>query len=136
MGDDNQTSSQQAQSNEPFFPVSKAVVFEGDARSRKYLVGILEAEAMLGDVLPILPLVPFVSHSRFVSTVTPFVVTHKGKSATLTRKSPRWSDLPLKHFPLIHSCPTLPRPGNRRGSCSSARVPVTPPNRASPDSGS
>jgi hypothetical protein len=29
MGYDNQTPGQQAQSNEPFFPVSKAVVFEG-----------------------------------------------------------------------------------------------------------
>ena len=30
MGYDNQTSSQQAQSDEPFFAVSKTVVFEGD----------------------------------------------------------------------------------------------------------
>src|ERR1019366_5431910 len=76
------------------------------------------------DFLPILPLVPFVSHSRFVSTVNPFVVTHKGKSATLTRKSPRWSDLPLKHFPLIHSYPTrtLPlRPLPARSSLPPAR---------------
>jgi hypothetical protein len=27
MGDDNQTSGQQAQSDEPFFPVSEAVIF-------------------------------------------------------------------------------------------------------------
>jgi len=44
MGYDNQTPSQQAQSDEPFFAVSKTVVFEGDARPCKYLLGILKAE--------------------------------------------------------------------------------------------
>src|ERR1035437_7723712 len=47
MGYDNQPPGQQAQSNEPFFPVSKAVVFEGDARPGKHLFCILEAKAML-----------------------------------------------------------------------------------------
>jgi hypothetical protein len=43
MGYDNQTPSQQAQSDEPFFAVSKTVVFEGDARPCKHLPGILKA---------------------------------------------------------------------------------------------
>jgi hypothetical protein len=63
MGYDNQTPSQQAQSDEPFFAVSKTVVFEGDARPCKHLLGILKAEAVLGDVRPVLRLVPFVFHS-------------------------------------------------------------------------
>jgi hypothetical protein len=58
-GYDNQTPSQQAQSDEPFFAVSKTVVFEGDARPCKYLLGILKAEAVLGDVRPVLRLIPF-----------------------------------------------------------------------------
>src|ERR1019366_5286437 len=84
MGYDNQPPGQQAQSNEPFFPVSKAVVFEGDARPGKHLICILEAKAMLGEVLPVLGVVPFVLHSRS-TTVTLCVVTHKaGSSLTLT----------------------------------------------------
>jgi hypothetical protein len=55
---------QQAQSDQPFLPVIKAAVFERDARPGKHLLGILEADAMLGDVPPILPFVPFVLHSR------------------------------------------------------------------------
>src|ERR1700686_93454 len=63
MGYDNQTPVQQAQSDEPFFAVGESVVFEGNAGPGKYLLGILEAEAMLGDVLPVLRLVPVVFHS-------------------------------------------------------------------------
>jgi hypothetical protein len=63
MGYDNRTPSQQAQSDEPFFAVSKTVVFEGDARPCKHLLGILKAEAVLGDVRPVLRLVPFVFRS-------------------------------------------------------------------------
>ena len=77
MGYDNQTPSQQAQSDGPFFAVSKTVVFEGDARPGEHLLGILKAEAMLGEILPILRLVPFVFHSRFKAIVTLFVVTDK-----------------------------------------------------------
>jgi len=66
MGYDNQTPSQQAQSDEPFFPVSKTVVFERDARPGKYLFGIFEAETMFVEVLPVLRLIPFVFHSRFI----------------------------------------------------------------------
>jgi hypothetical protein len=58
-GYDNQTPSQHTQSDEPFFAVSKTVVFEGDARPCKYLLGILKAEAVLGDVRPVLRLIPF-----------------------------------------------------------------------------
>src|ERR1035437_10519578 len=52
MGYDNQTPGQQAQSDEPFLPIAEAIIFERDARPGKHLVGILEAEAMPGDVLP------------------------------------------------------------------------------------
>jgi hypothetical protein len=62
MSYDHQTPGQQAQSDEPIFPVSKTVVFERDARPGKYLFGILEAQAMLGEVLPVLRLVPLVFH--------------------------------------------------------------------------
>src|SRR5258706_14650832 len=77
MGYDNQTPGQQAQGDETFFPVSKAVVFEGDARPGKDLLGILEAETVLSEVLLFLRLVPFVFHSRSQSIVALFVVTHK-----------------------------------------------------------
>jgi len=77
MGYDHQTPGQQAQGDEPLFPLSKAVVFEGDARPGKYLLGILEAEAMLGQVLPFLRLVPFVFHSVSNAIIALFVVTRK-----------------------------------------------------------
>jgi hypothetical protein len=64
MGYDNQPPGQQAQSDKPFFPVAEAVIFERDARPGKHLFGILEAEAMLGGVLPALRFVPFVFHFR------------------------------------------------------------------------
>jgi hypothetical protein len=35
------------------------------------------AEAMLGNILPVLGVVPFVFHTRFIPTVTLFVVTGK-----------------------------------------------------------
>src|ERR1019366_4853943 len=63
MGYDNQTPGQQAQSDEPFLP---------------------EAEAMLGDVLPVLRFVPFVFHFRFKSTVTLFVVTRKDQKTRMS----------------------------------------------------
>jgi hypothetical protein len=47
MSDDNQPPGQQAQSDEPFFPVVEAVILERHARPGKHLFGILEAEAML-----------------------------------------------------------------------------------------
>src|ERR1035437_10274752 len=47
MSDDNQPPGQQAQSDEPFFPVVEAVILERHARPGKHLYGILEAEAML-----------------------------------------------------------------------------------------
>lgn len=77
MGYYDQTPGQQAQRDQPFFPVSKTVVFEGDAGARKNLVGILEAEAMLGEVLPVFRVIPFVLHFRCFSNVTRFVVTSK-----------------------------------------------------------
>jgi len=84
MGYDNQTPSQQAQSDEPFFAVSKKVVFDGDARPCKHLLGILKAEAVLGDVRPVLRLVPFVFSFHLKPIVLLFVVTSK-----LSRNSPR-----------------------------------------------
>jgi hypothetical protein len=73
MGYDNQTPGQQAQSDEPFFPVGEAVVLERDARPGKHLLGILEAEeAMLGDVLKVLRFVSFVFHSGFEFDCTSF----------------------------------------------------------------
>lgn len=53
-----------SQSDKPFLPVAEAVVFERNARPVKHLFGILEAETMLGDVLPVLRFVPFVFHFR------------------------------------------------------------------------
>jgi hypothetical protein len=76
MGDNNQTPGQQAQSDEPFFTVGKTVVLEGHARPGKHLLGILKAEAMLGEVLPVLFVTPFVFHSISQSIVFLFVVTH------------------------------------------------------------
>jgi hypothetical protein len=47
MGHDHQPPRQQAQSDEPLFPVNKAIVFKRNARAVKQPFGILEAEAML-----------------------------------------------------------------------------------------
>src|SRR6202158_6144940 len=66
MGYDNQTPGKQAQSDEPVLPVSEAVVFKRDARPGQHLFDIREAEAMLGSGLPVLRIVPFVFHSRFI----------------------------------------------------------------------
>jgi len=60
MGYDHQAPAQQAQRDEPFFSVAEAVVLKRDARPGKHPAGILEAEAMLGEVLSVLRLVPFV----------------------------------------------------------------------------
>ena len=64
MGYDNQPSGQQTQSDEPFFPVLETVILERDARPGKHLCGILEAEAVLCEVLPVLGFVLFVFHFR------------------------------------------------------------------------
>ena len=66
MGDDHQAPGQQAQSDQPLFSVVEAVIFERDARPGKDLLGILEAEAMLSEVLPILRIVSFVFHFRLI----------------------------------------------------------------------
>jgi hypothetical protein len=63
MGYDDKTPGEQTQSNELFFAVSETVVFESDAGTGKYLLGIFKTEAVLGDVFPVLRLVPFVFHS-------------------------------------------------------------------------
>jgi hypothetical protein len=62
MGYDDQTPSQQAQSDQPFLPVVQAVILKRDSRPGKDLVSVLEAEAMLDDIPPILRIVPFVPH--------------------------------------------------------------------------
>jgi hypothetical protein len=64
MGYDNQPSGQQAQSDQPLFPVVETVVLERDTRSGKQQSGILEAEAVLGEVLPVFGFVPLVLHFR------------------------------------------------------------------------
>src|SRR4029077_16566390 len=74
VGYDNQTAGQQAQSDKPFFAIGESIVFEGDAGPGKYLLGILKAEAMLGEVLPVLRLVPVVFHSISRLIVVLFVV--------------------------------------------------------------
>lgn len=56
----NQPASQQPQRDEPSFPTIEAVIFERDARPGKHQLGILETEAMLCEVLPLLRIVPFV----------------------------------------------------------------------------
>src|SRR5271157_4853095 len=65
MGYDDQTPIEQAQGDEPLLSVGEAIIFERNARPSKHLLGIREAKAMLGEVLPVLRLVPFVCHSRF-----------------------------------------------------------------------
>jgi hypothetical protein len=50
VGHDNQPSGQQTQSDKPFFPILETVVFKRDARPGKHLCGILEAQAVLGEV--------------------------------------------------------------------------------------
>src|ERR1035437_4904237 len=64
VGHDNQPSGQQTQSDKPFFPVLETVILERDARSGKHLCGILEAQAVLCEILPVLRFVPLVFHFR------------------------------------------------------------------------
>jgi hypothetical protein len=64
MGYDHQTPSQQAQSDEPFFSVGEAIIFEGDARPGKNPVCVLKAEAMLGEVRSVFGIIPLVLHFR------------------------------------------------------------------------
>jgi hypothetical protein len=64
VGHDNQSSGQQTQSDKPFFPILETVIFERDARPGKHVYGILEAEAVLGEILPVLGFVLFVFHFR------------------------------------------------------------------------
>ena len=47
MGYDHQSPRQQAQGDEPLFPVSEAVVFKGNAAAVEHSFGIFETEAML-----------------------------------------------------------------------------------------
>src|SRR5437588_7604766 len=82
VGYDNQAPGQQAQGDETFFPISKAVVFEGDARPGKDLLGILEAETVLSEVLLFLRLVPFVFHSCFAVDCSSFCSYAQGGWAT------------------------------------------------------
>jgi hypothetical protein len=62
MGYDNQPPGQQSQSDGRLFPIVEAVIFERDARPGKHRFGILEVEAMLGSVLPVLGFVPLEFH--------------------------------------------------------------------------
>ena len=80
MGHDNQPSGQQTQSDKPFFPVLETVIFERDARSGKHLCGILEAQAVLGEILPALRFVPLVFQFPNVAL---FVVTSKPSCRTV-----------------------------------------------------
>jgi hypothetical protein len=69
-------------------PIGKTIVFEGDARPGKYLLGIFEAETMLREVVPIFRFIPFVLHFRLFENVTRFVVT--GKSWLVSH---RWVEI-------------------------------------------
>jgi hypothetical protein len=85
MGYDDQAPSQPTQGDEPFLAVRKTIVFEGDAWSGEYLLGILKTEAMLGDVRPVLRLVLFVFHSISRLIVLLFVVTHNARKCAAPR---------------------------------------------------
>src|SRR5260370_30680640 len=95
---------QQAQSDEPFLPVAEAIIFEGDARPGKHLFGILEAEAMLGDVFPVLRLVPFVFHSSFKVDCSSFCSYTQGGWPVLSRSEGRARP---NHCPEVKCCPIL-----------------------------
>src|ERR1035437_4390782 len=75
VGHDNQPSGQQTQSDQPFFPVLETVIFERDARPGKHLCGILEGQAMLGEILAGSSLRPtrisFPNVALFVATSKP-----------------------------------------------------------------
>src|SRR5580704_8671296 len=77
MGYDHQMPREQTQSDEPRFAISEPVVPEGDARPGKHMLCILKAEAMLGEVLSVLFVVPLVFHSISKPIVLLFVVTLK-----------------------------------------------------------
>src|ERR1700685_4304251 len=62
MGDDQHAPGEQAQGDKPFLSIVEAAILEGDARSGKHVFGVLDVQAMLGEVATVLRLVPFVPH--------------------------------------------------------------------------
>jgi hypothetical protein len=62
MGYDDHAPSKQAQGDKPFLSIVEAAILESDAGSGKHLFGVVEIQAMLGEVAAVLRLVPLVSH--------------------------------------------------------------------------
>ncbi len=79
MGDHNQATCQQAQRDQPLLPIIETVIFECDARPVKDVFRVLEAQAMLREVLPAFLLDPFVIPSI---TATLFVVSKPAQERT------------------------------------------------------
>src|SRR4051812_43591418 len=64
VGYENQPSSQQAQSDEPLFPIVETVILERYARPSKHEFTVLESQTMLCEILPALCIIPAEFHSR------------------------------------------------------------------------
>ena len=62
VGYNNQAFGQQAQCHERLLSIVKAVILERYARPRKYLFGVLEAQAVLSEVSAVLRFLPLVFH--------------------------------------------------------------------------
>ena len=63
MGYRYQSSGEQAQSDKPFLSIFEAVIYEGDARTRKHQFSVREIQAVLGKIAAVLCSVSFKLHS-------------------------------------------------------------------------
>jgi hypothetical protein len=63
MGNNHDSAKQHAQGDIPFLPIIEMVINECDARSREYLLGVPEIQAMFEKVATVLGIIPL-DHTR------------------------------------------------------------------------
>src|SRR5262249_30698153 len=62
VGNDDYSTSEQAQSDEPFLSILETVINEGDARSSQHLFGVRKIQTVFSEVGAVLRFVPFIYH--------------------------------------------------------------------------
>jgi hypothetical protein len=62
VGDNDYSTSEQAQSDKPFLSIIETVIYERDARAGQHLFGVCKIQPMLNEVGAVLRFVPVVYH--------------------------------------------------------------------------
>ena len=62
VGDDDYSTGEQAQGDEPFLPIIEAAIDEADTRAGQHLFGVRKIQPMFSEVAAVLRFVPFVYH--------------------------------------------------------------------------